>query len=451
MPSYNSIVVDGSLAPYDSRLSRTTCLNAPTGLASRSMAIWANQTTANAARDFLMTMGSGVTNGEVYLGISSTGFVSYGNSLDGWETLSSTSFGSTGVWTHIAATDEYQTIIPGDQYSHFYPTGTFGYSTLNVDSPTFSFACWIKISSYTNVHTFDDPIIFGSLDGWRVGLQDGTGYFYIGDAGGITYTSTAVPLNAWTHIACVWDGSTATFYIDGSVVASAFPSFTYGTSTSPYTLFGLYDTSHQMAGFGGMVDYAYVWTTAISSGDVSTMYAGGSPSTTSLMGEWHMAADTVNVADSSGNGNQITTSGVVVLSNSVPDKQIVTIYQNGVSTGGATYMPARSISSPDVYIATGESYTAGQTYTGKVWRPMLFARALTSGEVGALYACGTSAIANTIIDGQMLEGSGSTTADSSGNGNTLTLEGNATWDTDTPCTYSSSSVSTLMTMGYGQS
>lgn len=81
----------------------------------------------------------------------------------------------------------------------------------------FSFATWI----YLNSDETDRVIIFGNYNAnpfvnWEL-ASDGK---QILSAGGTSnyiarYSSTNVPKTTWTHIACTYDGSTTTFYMNG--------------------------------------------------------------------------------------------------------------------------------------------------------------------------------------------------------------------------------------------
>lgn len=78
---------------------------------------------------------------------------------------------------------------------------------------------------------------------------------------------------------------------------------------------------------------------------------------------------------------------------------------------------------------------AGLTFQGYLSRQWLFASGVTLSDHLAGYyddSMSTTLQASTRLAALMSEGSGSTTADSSGNGNTLTLGASASWSTVTP-------------------
>jgi Concanavalin A-like lectin/glucanases superfamily/Bacterial Ig-like domain (group 1)/IPT/TIG domain/Fibronectin type III domain len=85
----------------------------------------------------------------------------------------------------------------------------------------FTFECWVKLASY-------QPYGFVFCK-WRVALEDkilaiGAGYPTAGHAGPDTNITapSPIPLDRWTHVAGVLDGSGMRMYVDGTLVASNF-------------------------------------------------------------------------------------------------------------------------------------------------------------------------------------------------------------------------------------
>jgi type II secretory pathway pseudopilin PulG len=107
---------------------------------------------------------------------------------------------------------------------------------------------------------------------------------------------------------------------------------------------------------------------------------------------------------------------------------LITLYVNGIAAGSG---------SPSLVDYTGDTVILaannglGELFTNQIDDVRLYSRALSSSEVAALYAGGDN---RTDLAGYwpLEEGTGTTTADQSGNGNTGTLTNGPTWSTDVP-------------------
>jgi hypothetical protein len=104
-----------------------------------------------------------------------------------------------------------------------------------------------------------------------LGKSDGTSTFIDIDNGA---TSPKVPLNQWTHFACIYDGSTMYIYTNGVVGASkAGQSLNWGNATGP--LFIGRSFSGVGRYFSGRVQDIRIWTNALSATQVKQLYGGG--------------------------------------------------------------------------------------------------------------------------------------------------------------------------------
>ena len=101
------------------------------------------------------------------------------------------------------------------------------------------------------------------IDHWAAGC-------YIGGA--------ADPANAWSYVCWTWDGqSSVTTYVNGAAKAVAGGLYSYPASTiniGANTIGG----STTSAFYSGSIDEVGIWTCALSSSEVSTLYAGGAGS-----------------------------------------------------------------------------------------------------------------------------------------------------------------------------
>ena len=84
-------------------------------------------------------------------------------------------------------------------------------------------------------------------------------------------TGYILPTGVWKHVAFTFDGSTVKLYIDGSFVASTIT--TYDTVLADKAYIGCHE--NMLAFFEGMLDDFAVFNTALSEGEINTLYVGG--------------------------------------------------------------------------------------------------------------------------------------------------------------------------------
>ena len=81
--------------------------------------------------------------------------------------------------------------------------------------------------------------------------------------------------NTWAHCVFTWDGTTLTFYLNGSTsgVSKAVDSALTMTATSRTLRIGAEVSSSNVA--DGLIDEVGLWNVALTSGEVSELYNGG--------------------------------------------------------------------------------------------------------------------------------------------------------------------------------
>jgi hypothetical protein len=141
-----------------------------------------------------------------------------------------------------------------------------------------------------------------------------TGYFYSG--------STAAPLNQWSLVTAVWDGSSAKVYVNGELKST---TATAGTGYVPTQL----KIGQEMPGsrqFVGSIDDVRVYNQAVSADDVMALYrasnskigVGGSGGEVNLskglIGSWNLNG---NAKDSTPYGHNGTVAGSPTLATGI--------------------------------------------------------------------------------------------------------------------------------------
>ncbi len=150
---------------------------------------------------------------------------------------------------------------------------------------------------------------------WRVDLNQSSGV-----AISSVYGKNVIPLNTWSHLAVVADGTNVTLYVNGEYNDSEaydgtiLPVTTcWGIGARPrYAECSSYDQR-----FSGKIDEVSIWSESLTSEEVSTLYdtqvlnyielsSSWTPEWDSIIGYWKMNGDWL---DSSGKGNHGTPSG----------------------------------------------------------------------------------------------------------------------------------------------
>jgi len=152
-----------------------------------------------------------------------------------------------------------------------------------LDTPAFTVAGWFQVTqapasgSVAYLASKSD----GNGDGWNLLLYPGLFISFTLQASpttSVTVTSpSALTLGGWYHLAATFDGSTATFLIDGQPVASASLPGGYLASSAPLILGGaIQPGSGQVGGlFTGLVDGLALSSRALTAGQVRALLGSG--------------------------------------------------------------------------------------------------------------------------------------------------------------------------------
>jgi hypothetical protein len=106
--------------------------------------------------------------------------------------------------------------------------------------------------------------------GWNFRMYNGSG-----NSLGIDISGGSNNAGTWSHIVAVWDGSQASLYVNGSLVAGPVsPSGGYNASTAAIFSVGSYDDGIQNP-FNGSVDEVAFYPTALSAGTILAHYQNG--------------------------------------------------------------------------------------------------------------------------------------------------------------------------------
>ena len=111
------------------------------------------------------------------------------------------------------------------------------------------------------------------------------------DSTGVNYRSsdTSVITSGWHHFVGVYDGTNVDTYLDGVANGTRSNTGTLGTTTGAFNLnIGRHFQASQFNYFTGAIDDVRVYSAALSSGEVSTLYTGALGRMTNLVGWWKL-------------------------------------------------------------------------------------------------------------------------------------------------------------------
>lgn len=239
---------------------------------------------------------------------------------DGVVALDSSGNGNHGTITNATLSTFHDT-TSNDQYSW---QNQVGYSrarqfasgetiTLNDGAALqftgdYSVSGWVYLRSGTGFSTICGR--WGSSQGWMAGISTNRIRVYRDTA--YLQSNATLNYNQWYHVVVTANGATCSIYIDGSLDRSGNLTGGKSTHTNAYMAPEIGRYYAGMAGtFLGMLHNVVVYDTAISSGDVTSLYGNTVPGTP--VGRWTLQGlSTDPIADLSGNGNNGTATGTTV-------------------------------------------------------------------------------------------------------------------------------------------
>jgi hypothetical protein len=100
-------------------------------------------------------------------------------------------------------------------------------------------------------------------------LSGGNPNFYIGTASGLVGTAmgSALPLNTWSHLAIVFNGTQAQFYLNGTLVSTKPMTATITARGNPLRMAA--DANTQQF-YKGMLDDVRIYSRALNPSEVQT-------------------------------------------------------------------------------------------------------------------------------------------------------------------------------------
>jgi alpha-mannosidase len=146
---------------------------------------------------------------------------------------------------------------------------------------------WVKLDTLNRWHGLlsKGSENFDPMHNYALQVDNGNRFVCVlGDAGNaLTLRSGATAVTGrWYHVACVWDGATATLYLDGTLTASAAQSLTPAVNSQPLYI-GQFGSSADR--LDGMIDEVRIYNRALSRTEVQTdmntpIGSGAPPDTT---------------------------------------------------------------------------------------------------------------------------------------------------------------------------
>ena len=158
----------------------------------------------------------------------------------------------------------------------------------------YTIEAWVYPTSYAGF-----PTIVGNdyhVSYWLGLNTTGQVRYYPKDGTGIIESSAIVPLNAWTHVAATYNGTTETIYLNGSLAASSSTiTGAAGTSPAAHVFIGADREGGPSYFWQGYLDEVRIWSTARTAAEIAeTMYTGACglglplPHYAGLVGTWDM-------------------------------------------------------------------------------------------------------------------------------------------------------------------
>jgi hypothetical protein len=170
----------------------------------------------------------------------------------------------------------------------------------NVYSSTFSFSFWMKPSNVTNKAVMGDI----SNNSNFVRLDSTTSIKFKCAGGATTFTESSgndIVLNTWQNIIITRDGSNViSVFRNGSTFGST------ATLSGNFTLNSI-GVAYQSGGwfFTGELDEFAIWNSALTSGNIATIYGSGVPSDLSTLNPlaWYRMGEEATFSNPGGTGN----------------------------------------------------------------------------------------------------------------------------------------------------
>ena len=197
-----------------------------------------------------------------------------------------------------------------------------------MDMNSFTFSAWVKLAALNDGQQV--LIAAENTGGWRVAI-DPNGSLSLSCIGGGVSSNAGIGDTDWHQVAVSCDGSTVSFYLDGSLVDSTSWTLTPSSNHGDYDLGG---QNGQMT-LNGLLDDVEIFSAGLSSQTIEDLYNGLMPQATreSLVAAYRFGGTSATVTDRSGNGNTGTIYGGVVRETGL---QTVSITTSNLPVGSDT-------------------------------------------------------------------------------------------------------------------
>ncbi len=222
--------------------------------------------------------------------------------------------GATGNGTYISATHRVTGALAGNANAAAAYTGgartVVPWTAALNPAGAFTVEGWLKPTIEENASAGQSPLwnrhSSGNRQGWVFFQRtssalppgaNGAGWnfrMYNGVSGnlGINLTGGSYTVGQWSYVAAVWDGTTATLYVDGAPVASAAFSGTYPPNSDNPLSIGAYGANNPGDNpFTGSIDEVAIYTTALSAPQILAHYQNATNAARSTPYESLVATD----------------------------------------------------------------------------------------------------------------------------------------------------------------
>ncbi|MFZ4561190.1 MAG: LamG-like jellyroll fold domain-containing protein, partial [Saprospiraceae bacterium] len=257
----------------------------------------------------------------------------------------------------------------------------------------FTLEAWINPSNYaTNAENYGNGVVSKCRDdgiGYSIGiLPDGKlfGLLNNNTSNQAVFSSGVVPLNTWSHIAGVFNGSSMTIYLNGTQVGQiTFSAMTLLNSSQPLAIGSMGPALGDWL-FKGKIDEVRVWNTARSQAQISSNMNKGVAAQAGLVGYYTFdEAQGNTVGDLSGTGNLGSFQGAQVSRVSASDTPLD--YASYAWSPGGASTKSITANTSNTYTAT---VTNGAGLTASASEVAIFATAPTAAAIsGPASGCGS--------------------------------------------------------------
>ncbi len=146
----------------------------------------------------------------------------------------------------------------------------------SLDVTTVTIAAWINPSNYDVIN--DRGIIVNKEDTWEIGLEDLTGKLQGAASPPSCWRwagTLVIPLNAWTHVAVVFDGTDELHYVNGNLIESFSCPGSLAINNEDLRIAARGGDAPVSSFFNGAIDDVRIYNRALTLSEVQTLYNGG--------------------------------------------------------------------------------------------------------------------------------------------------------------------------------